>query len=233
MVINTNLFKKTLVIGIIFLFIGVGIQPAIATEQPKEKISIYSHMDYLFQTVIDIANDPDVKNLLEQNENNIFKVNIDRSIYRKILFKNPILFFSLFITKPTDINRYLNKCYKMGNKIINIIGEDKTLKIIESVEVTDTAIFDELENIIRNNEVLSSKLTTLKELNKELDIATPTLDGPIMFIFLMILLVPLLIALSVLGIFNFWTEGEFLIFMIIEIILWEIYWKFFHDLTEQ
>lgn len=233
MKINLNLLKKATVIGIIFLFIGVGIQPAIATEQPKEKISIDSQMDYLFQTVIDIANNPDVKNLLDQNENNILGVNVDRIIYRKILFKNPILFFNLLITKPTDIDRYLNKCYKMGNKIINIIGEDKTLKIMESVEVTDTAIFDELDNIIKKDEVLSSKLTILKELNKELNIATPTLDGPIMFMFLIILLVPLLIALSVLGVFNFWTEGDFLIFMILEIILWEIYWKFFHDLTEQ
>ncbi|UCF49757.1 MAG: hypothetical protein JSU91_08410 [Thermoplasmatales archaeon] len=233
MVINPNLFYKTLVIGIIFLFIGVGIQPAIATVQPKEKIIIDSPIDYLFETVIDIANNPDVRDLLEQNENEIFKVNIDRSIYRKILFKNPILFFNLLFTKPTDINRYLNKCYKMGNKIINIIGEDKTLKILESVEVTDTEIFDELDEIIKNDEILSNKLTTLEEFNKELYPATPTLDGPIMFAILMLLLVPLLIALSVLGVFNFWTEGEFLIFMILEIILWEIYWRFFHDLTEQ
>jgi hypothetical protein len=229
MIINPNLFKKTLVIGIIVLFIGLGVQPAIATEQPKEKTIKENCEDYLFQTIIDMANNPDIKNQLVQYEDNYFNFDIDKSIYRKILFKNPILFLNLIFTKPTNTFRYLNKCYKMGNEITKTIGKDKTLEIIESVEIIDTVIFDELDKIIKKDEILSNKLATIKEMNKELNPATPTLDGPIFSVILLLVLSALLIALSTLGIFNFWTNDKFILFVLIEIMLWNIYWEYFHD----
>ena len=61
--------NKMLVIGTIVLFLGVGVQPAIATVNPKEKIIFDTSKDYLFQIIIDIANNPDVMNLLEQYDN--------------------------------------------------------------------------------------------------------------------------------------------------------------------
>jgi len=226
---NSSLFSKTLVIGIIVLFLGVGIQPAIASVQPMKEIINENFKGDLFQTIIDIADNPDVKNLIEQYENNLFKVNIDRSIYRKILFRNPILFFNVLLTKPTKTHEYLNKCYKMGIEITKIIGEDKTLEIIESVEVTDTVFFDELNKIIINDEILSDKLTTFKEMNKESNFQTLILDSPIIYILLILILSVLIISLITLGIINLVTFDLIRPFVILEIILWKIYWEFFHE----
>ena len=51
------------VVGITILFLGVGIQPAIATVESKEDFIDVEPKDYLFQTIIDIANNPDVKDI--------------------------------------------------------------------------------------------------------------------------------------------------------------------------
>jgi hypothetical protein len=50
------------VVGITILFLGVGIQPAIATVTPT-KVVDFEPKDYLFQTIIDITNNPDVKDI--------------------------------------------------------------------------------------------------------------------------------------------------------------------------
>lgn len=226
---NSSLFSKTLVIGIIVLFLGVGIQPAIAAVQPKKEIINDNFKGDLFQTIIDIADNPDVKNLIEQYENNLFRVNVDRSIYLKILFRDPILFFNVLLTKPTKTHEYLNKCYKMGIEITNIIGEDKTLEIIESVEVTDTVLFDELNKIIIKDETLSDKLTTLKKMNKESNFQPLTLDSPIIFMLVGVILVILIISLITLGIINLVTFDLIRPLVILEIILWNIYWKYFFE----
>ena len=62
------LISTTLVFGVILLLIGIGIQPAIATIETKEEKIDIEPKDYLFQTIIDIANNPDVKELVEQNK---------------------------------------------------------------------------------------------------------------------------------------------------------------------
>jgi len=164
-------------IGITILFLGLAIQPSVATVQPRiekeiqteEKIIDIEPKNYLFQTIIDIANNPEVKNLLEQHHNELFNVNIDRSVYRKLLLRNPRLFSSLLFTKPSMTHEYLDKCYNKGIEIVKILGEDKALELIESIEVSDTEVFDELNNIIFKDEKLSDKLSTLKEMNNELN----------------------------------------------------------------
>ncbi|KYK26554.1 hypothetical protein AYK20_08770 [Thermoplasmatales archaeon SG8-52-1] len=229
---KTVSLNKMLVIGTIVLFLGVGVQPAIATVNTKEKIIFDNSKDYLFQTIIDIANNPDVINLLEQYDNDFVDVDIERSVYRKILFRNPLLFFNLLITKPTNTHRYLNKCYRMGNEITNILREDKTLDIIESVVVNDKDIYFELDEIIKKDEKLSVKLDNLKEINKEIYPVSQTLDSPLLHIYIIIILLILFIILSALGVINFFTDDKFIVFVIIEMLLWNIYWEYFHDLLE-
>ena len=170
-----DLLSKTLVVGVIGLFIGVGIQPALAIVQPELEVDV-GPKDYLFQTFINIANNPDVKKLLEQYKYDLFKVDIDRSIYLKILFKNPRLMFNMLFTKPSMSIEYLNKCYNNGIEITNILGEEIVLETIENVEITDTKLYDELNNIISQKEEISSGLETLKEINKELNPVTPFED---------------------------------------------------------
>ena len=132
--------------------------------------------DYLFQTIIDFANNPEVENLLEQYKYDFFEVDIDRSVYRKLFFRNPRLLFDTLFTKPTMTIEYLNKCFNNGIGFTNILGEDKTLEIIENVKVTDIGLFDTLNNIISEDEKLSNRLEKLKLMNKELNPVTPIED---------------------------------------------------------
>jgi len=178
---------KELTIGVILLFIGLAIQPSIATIQPKE-IDI-EPKDYLFQTIIDIANNPDVKKLFEQNDNGLFKVDIDRNIYRKIFFRYPRLFSSLIFSKQIMSLEYFDEYYNKGIGITNLIGEDKVLEIMESIDIVDTQFFNELNNIIKNDEKLYPKLETLKEMNKKIKPETPYENNPIVCVFLAVLFI--------------------------------------------
>lgn len=159
---------KGLTVAVILLFIGLAIQPSMATEQTEKEIDI-EPKDYLFQTIIDIANNPEVKKLLEQYDNDLFSVDIDRSVYRKLFLRNPRLFFNTLFTKPSMSIEYLNKCNNKGIEITDIIGEDKALEIMESVKVTDTEVFDEINNIISKDEILSGRLDILNEMNNEIN----------------------------------------------------------------
>ena len=103
---------------------------------------------------------------MSNNDNDLFRVDIDRSNYRKILLRNPRLMFNTLFTKPSMSIEYLNKCYNQGIEVTNIIGEDKVIETIENIEVTDIKLFDELDDIIFKDEELSIRLTTIKELNE-------------------------------------------------------------------
>ena len=163
---QNNLIKNSIVLGLIVLFIGVTVQPCIAIVQPETELDVEPKY-YLFQTIIDIANNPEVNILFELYRNDLYRVDVDRSVYRKLLLRNPRLFSSLLFTKPSMTHEYLNKCYNKGIEIINILGEDKALELIESIGVSDTEVFDEFNNIISKDEELSNRLATLKETNKE------------------------------------------------------------------
>ena len=165
---------KTLAVAVIILFLGLAIQPSVAVQTDTE-IKI-EPKDYLFQTILDIANNLEIKNLLAKYDNVLFKVDIDKSVYRKILLRNPRLLFNTLFTKPSMSLEYLNECYNNGIENTNILGEEIVLETIENVEITDTKLYDELNNIISQKEEISSGLETLKEINKELNPVTPFED---------------------------------------------------------
>ena len=144
---NRIMLSKILAVAIILLFLGLAIQPSIASKQIEIDIE---PKDYLFQTIIDIANNPEVKNLLEQYKYDLLEFDIDKSNYRKLLIRNPRLMFNTLFTKPYMSVDYLNNCYNSGIAITNILGEDEVLEIIEKVEITDTKLLDELNTIIMN-----------------------------------------------------------------------------------
>ena len=156
--------KKIIILGIICLFVSMGFQPAFAVDIPeKEDIE---PKDYLFETFIEIANNPDVQDLLEEYEHNI--INFDYSgkcIFRQLLFKNPELLFSMIFTKPEITMQYLDKMYYQGIELVNIFTENKAFEMLDSVEITNLELLDELNNIIVNNEDLSNKITILSELD--------------------------------------------------------------------
>jgi hypothetical protein len=178
-----SMVTKVLVFAVILLFIGLSIQPSVAV-QLETKIEV-EPKDYLFQIIIDIAKNPDVKELIEQYDIDIFNLNIDKNVYRKLLFRDPKLFFNTLFTKPSMSIEYLNECYNIGIELTNINGEDISLEILGSVEIPSNKMIDELNNIISIDEELLCRIETLKEMNKELNDE----DYPIICSVLMALLI--------------------------------------------
>ena len=163
---NKNLL---LAIGITILFLGIAVQPSIATVQPEQDIIDIEPKDYLFQTIIDIANNPEIKNLLKQNNHDLFTSDYDyKKIYSELLVRNPRLLFSMLFTKPSKTYNYLEKCYNDGIEITKIIGEHEVARILESIDISDIELFDEINNIITKNDVLSNRISLLKDLNYDL-----------------------------------------------------------------
>lgn len=181
-----DILSKTLVIGIIFLFVGVSVYPTVA----EELISIESYYtneekdakDYLFQTLIDVVNNPSVKKLLEQSKDDLRNVlNVDfnsKNIFKNILFKNPGLIFNMLFIKPSLSHEYLNRLYDQGIELFNIIGEDEALMIVESVHFDNQVFYNDFNNIIENDKILSNKFSTLEEMN-EINPKTPQWPFPI------------------------------------------------------
>ena len=115
-------------------------------------------------------NNPYIKNLVRQSKIDDLIYDSDhnfRSVYTKILFKDPKLFRSLIFTKPSTSYEYLTKCYNDGIKVTDIIGDNKAQEIIESVEIISQDFFEDINNIIKNDEELSNKIKILKEMNKD------------------------------------------------------------------
>jgi hypothetical protein len=156
-----------LVVVVIFLFVGIGIQPAIANVELKKDIIDVETKNYLFQTIIDIVNNPDVKKLFKQYNNDLIKVDIDRGFYFEVLFRNPRTLHSMIFSKQSLTFEYLDKCYNKGSEITKIIGEDKVIEMIESIRISKPTVFYKLSNIITRNKDLSIRISTLQALNKD------------------------------------------------------------------
>jgi len=162
-----GLIRNLLVLGIIFLLMGIAVQPGTATLQ-TEKADI-DPKDTLFQTIIDIANNQEVINLFEKEKNNGFFFDFDNNInvYTNILLKNPELLNLLFLTKTSITHRNLELAYEKGYEIINKIGEDKAAEIVESITITNPRISNGLSNIFENNEEINNKISEIKVINQE------------------------------------------------------------------
>jgi hypothetical protein len=173
--------KSILAFIITILLFGVSIQSSIATDQPEKEIDIKAEpKEYLFQTIIDMSNNLDIKGVLEKYNHNLFFSDYDyKDLFSKLLFRNPRLLFNILFSKPSITYEYLSKCYNKGIEITSILGEDIALEIINSIEVIDIELLDELDIIFLKNDELSSKIDTLKEMNKELNPDFPFDKHPI------------------------------------------------------
>lgn len=179
--INKNsLLNKTLVFGVIALFVGIAFQSGISTSSMQEEKTNVEPKDYLFQTVIDIGNNPAVQKLLKQVHNEIIVSDFDyKSVFHKLLLRNPRVLTSMLFTKPKLTTEYLNFMYSNGKKMIDIIGEEKAIEIINSMKLANHKTFDDLNSIIMNDTELSNRIKTLAEMNNGLKSDSPFQDYPI------------------------------------------------------
>jgi hypothetical protein len=168
-----DILRKILVIGSIVILLGVGVHPVIAEESiGQENCSEKNWQDekaYLFQTFIDVVNNPSVEKLLEQSREElknkiIYDIDGNR-IIKKILLEKPGMLFTMLFTKPSISYNYLNKLYNQGIELVNILGEDEVLEIAESINFNNEEFVQDLNLIIKNDEILSKKVLTLEEMN--------------------------------------------------------------------
>jgi len=194
---NQNPLRKVLVLGIIFLFLCVSVEPILSTEIIQDEntdqvddTKILGEMEsktFLFDTIIDIANNPDINNLLEQYNYDVFNSNFDyKNLYSQLLSKKPLLLLRIIFNKPSISNKYLDKSYNLGIKVADALGESIFFDILESIEITNPEILDELNEIILNDDELSNKINILKEMNNDLNTVIPFEDTPIICTFLII-----------------------------------------------
>ena len=175
-----GLINYTFVLGIIILLLGIAVQPGTAKVQTNNINE--DEKDILFQTIIDIANNKDLKNLIDIEKNNGFFLDFDykfKNIYRKILFNNPGLLSSLFFTQTTITHSNLELAYGKGCELINTVGEDKALELIESIKITNPKISNGLSDILENNEKIKNKIEEIKIMNQESNPAPPFEGYPI------------------------------------------------------
>ncbi len=136
----------------------------------------------MFQTLIDISNNPEVKQFLYEHKKDLIINNNDnydfRNAFQKINKQNPRLMKSILFTRPKMTYIYLDKTYDNGIELINILGEDKALEIIEFVSLSNTELLDKSNNIIMNNKELSYRVSELIKLNTEIKLNFPLLEYP-------------------------------------------------------
>jgi len=196
---------KTLVLGIVALFISVSYQPIIAEktlsvekESNNDNVSFEEVKEYLFQTLIDISNNQRVKEFLNEHKHDLITNNNNNYNYKnavkKILLQKPKLLKSILFTKPKMTYEYLEKNYNKGLDIIDILGEEESLDIVESVKIVNPELLVELKNIIANDEKLSNRISVLEEMNNNLISKLNFSDNPIICNILAILFLPVAIS---------------------------------------
>ena len=194
---------KTLALGITALFISVSYQPIIAEktlsvekESNNDNVSFEEVKEYLFQTLIDISNNPKVKEFLNEHKHDLITNNNNnyKNAVKKILLQKPRLLKSIPFTKPKMTYDYLEKNYNKGLDIIDILGEEESLDIVESVKIVNPELLIELKNIIANDEKLSNRISVLEEMNNNLISKLNFSDNPIICSILAILFLPVAIS---------------------------------------
>lgn len=186
--------NKCLIIGISIILVGVVVQPCIANVQSKEEINT-EPKDYLIQTLLDILNVEDVKEIFEQSHTKFIDSSFNlRFVFQKLLCRCPRVLFSTFFTKPRLTNDYLDFIYHNGCEIIKIIGEKDALKITESIKFERPETIKKIKNKINENPEINAKILTLKKMNKNSKTDLPYPKHPIICATLTIIFVPLLIA---------------------------------------
>jgi hypothetical protein len=163
-----SILKNTIIFGIVILFLGIAVQPGTADMQIKTTFK--EQKDILFQTITEILNNKEVEDFCEKELKNGLYIDFDnnfRNTCRKILFRNPFLFHSLLFTKPSATEEYLNFAFENSNELIDIVGDDKAIDLVESMTISSPTFSKELINVIEKNDELSSKLEKIKEMNQE------------------------------------------------------------------
>ena len=114
--------------------------------------------DYLFETLVEISNNEDVKDLINSNNQNLFPTNPNHRLLMP--FRRNTNKMSLSVEK-------LDLLYNIGLKLIDRLGEDKFAEIMETVSIDKPDFADELDKIIMGDSELAERISTLNKMNGE------------------------------------------------------------------
>jgi hypothetical protein len=158
--------------------------------------------DYLFETIIEIADNSEAKELINNNHN-LFSTN---SNFRY----NPMFPFRRN-TNKLSVEK-LDFLYKIGSMIIDRLGEEKVSEILASLEIANPEVYEELNEVIMSNEKLSERIYTLNEMNEDLISIMDFIDKPIicgiLFAFLGIVIIFIYAPLNIIiEIFNISSDS--------------------------
>ena len=221
---------KTLVVGITLLFIALAFQPTVSTNEVRK--GEVDPKQYLFETIIEIKNNPDINEILSQiedNWNNHYNDYIDwdfsgKEVFQNLIIKRPYLLYKMLFTVPSITYDYLDTSYDRGCKVINALGEKNAIDIVESVELVNPEILDDINYYIINDEDLQERISTLQVLNYELDEATPFRNYSMICKLLLILFYVYIIRCAIVGFFVGLFEGKPIMSVIFDL-LWFKNWE--------
>ena len=114
-------------------------------ELIESKYSFDECKEYLFQTIIEISDNPEIQDIVKSN----YKPQ------RTIL---------PFRSNNVDLKvEHLELLYELGLKIIDRLGEERVEDLMENIEIPDNAY--EIESIIMGNDELRERIYTLNTMN--------------------------------------------------------------------
>ena len=112
--------------------------------------------DYLFETLVEISNNEDVKDLTNSNNQNLLPTNPNHRL---------LMPFRRNTNKVSLSVEHLDFLYNIGLKIIDRLGEEKVAEIMENVETYKPDYADELFTTIMGNGELRERIYTLNRMN--------------------------------------------------------------------
>lgn len=155
---------KTVAIVVTILFIGIAFQPAVSTNELKGEGA--KPKECLFESVVDITNDPEIEEFFKQSVGERIDYNINvRPLFFKILLTKPGIVTSIIFNRPTESFNYLESAYDLGIDTVKILGEDKSIELFLSIKEKNPEIIEDLQSLLLNNEDLNEKITQLELLN--------------------------------------------------------------------
>jgi len=116
--------------------------------------------EYLFETIVEIADNPEAKELINSNNHNLFSTNSD--------FRHNLMFPLRRNTNKLSVE-HLDLLYNMGLKLIDRLGEEKVLELIESIEIANPEVYEKLNEMIYNNEEFTDRIANLHQMNIKLE----------------------------------------------------------------
>ncbi|MDH7507481.1 MAG: hypothetical protein QHH15_06850 [Candidatus Thermoplasmatota archaeon] len=137
----------------------------VQSSNPKTIKDNIDQKELLFQTIIDIANNKEIQNVIQKSESSESLIKL-LHVPAIILFliKSRIC-FGLLLPQPSILNKsYLEYAYRMGVKLSKTISVSNMHSILEHFKVNRQVKQKEIINIIEKNDVFNKEIEQLSDL---------------------------------------------------------------------